>query len=300
MKRIIVAILFLTMISSISFAQTWKRYRKEYVYSIGATNLLADLGGANQIGTHFVKDLDIRSTRIFGGFGYRYRIDRHQSIRGNVYLGFLYGNDNLTLEPARQYRNLIVRTQIAELSGQYEYFVNKDKDGHRYNIKHAHGSKNIHLHTYAFAGAGVLFYNPQGPYPGGGWVSLKPLGTEGQNVPNSGIKQYNRITAMFPVGIGTKYAITKHLSLGLEVSVRYTLTNYLEDVGGLYYDKKAIIAAGGPDGGTAGYFSDPSNGANPGWTTTGEVRGKKNKDTYMYMNLTLNQRIAPKRTKAKF
>lgn len=293
-KHILVLLLLIPFFSQ---GQTWKRYRREYIYSLGATNSLGDLGGANQIGTHFIKDFEFKAIRMMGSFGYRYRLSRHHSIAGEFIMGYVYGNDQLTQEPYRRNRNLIVRTAIFDFTGRYEYFLNKDKEGHRYNIKHAKGFKNIHLHTYAFVGAGFFIFNPQGPYPGGGWVSLQPLGTEGQNVGSK--KKYKRANFVFPVGLGTKYAINRYLSIGLEASVRYTLTDYLDDVSGNYYDKSTI--ASGPNGSVASYFADPSTGENPTWTYPGEMRGSpKDKDTYMYVAITLNQKIAPKRSKAKF
>ena len=42
-------------------------------YGIGAANFLGELGGANQIGTHFVKDFEFSMTRPSAAIAYRYK-----------------------------------------------------------------------------------------------------------------------------------------------------------------------------------------------------------------------------------
>lgn len=291
MKKYILS--FLLLLPFLVEAQSWKRYRREYTYAFGASNVLSDLGGADQIGTHFLKDFEWAANRGVGTFGYRYRIDRHHSVGGTVSAGWMYMSDKLTKETFRNKRNITVRTPIVELSGRYEYFVNKDKEGHRYNIRHARGIKNFHLHTYGFAGFGVFYYQPQGQYADGNWYNLRKLSTEGQGLPG-GPSKYVPFSLCFPVGIGAKTTLTRLLSLGVEVGKRYTLTNYLDDTGGKYYDYNTILQEKGPE---AAYFSDPS-GNKGAWN--GEIRGKKDKDTYLFIQVTLSQKIAPKRTKAKF
>jgi hypothetical protein len=55
-------LLFLFLIPFVSTAQQWKKTRKEILFGAGAANLLGDLGGADQIGTHLMKDLEISLT----------------------------------------------------------------------------------------------------------------------------------------------------------------------------------------------------------------------------------------------
>ncbi|MCC7050621.1 MAG: hypothetical protein IT239_02425 [Bacteroidia bacterium] len=291
MKKYIIVLLLI--IPFFAQGQSWKRYRREYVYAFGVTNVLSDLGGANQIGTHFLKDFEWPATRGIGTFAYRYRIDRHHTVYGSISAGWLYMSDAFTQEHYRNTRNIIVRTPVVEVSGRYEYFINKEKEGRRYNIRHAKGIKNFTLHTYGFAGIGVFYYQPQGLYTDGSWYNLRRLSTEGQGMPG-GANKYSPVSICFPVGIGARYALTRLLSIGLEFGQRYTLTNYIDDTGGKYYSYNAILKEKGP---VAAYFSDPS-GHNGAWD--GEVRGKKDFDTYMFIQATLSQKIAPKRTKAKF
>ena len=126
-KRLLGYTLLLLCIASVTSAQSWKRYRREIVYSAGATNFLGDLGGANQIGTNFVKDLELSLTRPAVGIGYRYRLDRRQSLRGTIQAGILKGDDKLTEEPIRNNRNLNFRSPVVDISGIYEFNLFHEK-----------------------------------------------------------------------------------------------------------------------------------------------------------------------------
>ncbi len=290
------ALIFLILLlPGILHAQQWKRYRKELVFGAGATNCLTDLGGANQIGTFFAKDFEVAMTRPALMAGYRYRLNKSLSVRGNLHYGRIKGNDQLTVEPARSYRNIIVRTDIIELGAQMEYMFIKEKAGHRYQIKGVKGWKNIHLQTYLFGGVAGIFFNPQGPL-NGRWYSLQPLGTEGQGLA-PGTKKYSRFSAVIPGGIGFRYGISRKYTIGLEAGMRKTFTDYLDDTHGLYYNNSEIVEARGA---VAGHFADPSSGTYPGNTKEGEVRGLPRNDTYMFMMITLSQKLIPHRTKAKF
>ncbi len=282
-----------------SQAQTWKRYRKEISIGIGATNFLGDLGGANQVGTHLFKDLEFSTTRPDISASFRYYVTPNFSAKAGIYYGLISGNDGLTGHPSRTYRNLSFKSNIWELSAQAELSgLTVYREGHRYDIKRAHGYKNVLFQAYGFIGVGVFRFNPKGYYRGR-WYNLQELGTEGQGLPGEPEK-YKRIGLCIPIGAGFRYGISRNLNIGLEYGIRKTFTDYIDDVSGVYYDKETIRANNGD---AAAYFSDPSSGATPSWTAAGTDRGHPNyKDAYMFMFVTLNYRIADyhKRTNAKF
>lgn len=285
-----------------------KKPRPEFIIGLGASNFLGELGGANQIGTFFVRDLEFKATRPSAQVAIRYKFNSRLAVKGGFYYQLLSGNDKLTKEPFRNNRNLHFRSHVYELSGQLEFFFTKEQQGHRYQIKNAKGMKSYNFQAYAFVGAGGIFYNPQAKYRGA-WVNLQPLGTEGQGLPG-GPKPYSRFTFVIPYGIGVKDAINKEWSIGLEVGIRKTFSDYIDDVSGVYYDNDAIRA--GPGGDMAADLADPSllnmpaelggnsNGGNQ--SAPGEVRGHSNrKDAYMFINLTASYKIPSKRrTRSKF
>jgi hypothetical protein len=285
-------------------AQQWKRYRKEVHFGLGANYFLGELGGANQIGTNFVRDLEISTTRPTLTAGYRYNVSAYSKVRGSLFFGTLKGDDNLTQEPFRNNRNLHFRSRIVELSGIYEYYFNQESSGHRYNIKGAKGMKAKGLTYYAFGGIGLLYFNPKAQY-NGNWIALQPLGTEGQGLPGGG-RKYSRVTVVIPYGLGLRYAVNRDWRIGLEVGMRKTFTDYLDDVSGNYYDNKVLLQERGV---VAATLADPSKGMfastqydpKTGRTREGLQRGDpKDKDAYGFVTITACYRLKKRGSRAKF
>ncbi len=290
-----------------NFANKKNKPRKEYVFGIGAANFLGELGGANQIGTNFVRDLEFSATRPSLALGMRYKFHKRWAVKGGLHYLLLSGNDKLTKEPFRQNRNLSFRSHVVEASVQAEFYFTKEQQGHIYKIKNAKGMKSYDWQFYLFGGVGGFYYNPQAMYKGS-WVNLQPLGTEGQGLPG-GPKKYSRFSVCIPYGIGGKYAIDKEWSVGAEIGIRKTFTDYIDDVSGVYYDNSAIYQARGA---TAAALADPSlyymplelGGNNTIYrqTAAGQQRGdSKDKDAYMFLNITVSYKVPYKRkTRSKF
>lgn len=291
-----------------NFSNAKNKARKEYVFGIGACNFLGELGGANQIGTHFVRDFEFSATRPSAMAGMRYKFAKRFGVKGGLYYQLLSGADNLTKEPYRHNRNLSFRSNVFELSGQLEVYLTREQQGHRYKIKNARGMKSYDYQLYLFGGVGAFYFNPQAKY-NGRWVNLQPLGTEGQGLPG-GKKKYSRVNVCIPYGIGAKYNLNKDWSVGLEVGIRKTFTDYLDDVSTVYYDNAKLRAARGD---AAADLADPSLSNYPvellnGGTTTadqtaaGQQRGQpKYKDAFMFINITASYKVPyKKRTRSKF
>jgi hypothetical protein len=289
------------------FSTGKKKPRREWIIGIGAANFLGELGGANQIGTFFVKDFEFSQTRTSAAFGMRYKFNKRMAVKGGLYYEIVSGSDKLTKEPYRENRNLSFRSNIFELSAQYELYLTKEQTGHLYKIKNAKGMKNYDMQAYVFVGIGGFYFNPKAEYKGK-WYALQPLGTEGQGLAG-GPKKYHRVSFCIPYGIGAKYALDKDWSVGLEVGIRKTFTDYIDDVSGVYYDNNKIKEA---HGAAAAYLADPSlarypndlGGSGTGlWQSApGEVRGHSNhNDAYMFINITVGYKFPYKRrTRSKF
>ena len=87
------------------FSTGKKKPRKEFILGIGVANFLGDLGGANQIGTHFVKDLEISMTRPSVALGMRYKFNKPMAVKGGFYYQLVSGYDRLTKEQFRMKGN---------------------------------------------------------------------------------------------------------------------------------------------------------------------------------------------------
>ena len=116
-------------------------YQIHYLeFGFGACNFLGELGGANQIGTHFVKDLEFSLTRPSAQLAYRYKHNSRLAVKVGLYYQLLKGNDNLTQEPFRNNRNLSFKSNLWELSVQGEFYITKV---YQYHNKHQYHKEYI-------------------------------------------------------------------------------------------------------------------------------------------------------------
>lgn len=270
----------------------WKATRADVHFGIGATNFLGDLGGANQIGTHYFKDLEFSQTRLAICAGYRYKLSSGVAINTSLSYGQVAGNDNLTTEFFRSYRNLSFKSHIIEFDSHLEFSFIKDQVGHRYRLKGVRGQRGFEMASYGFIGLGVFHFNPKAQL-GGSWIALQPLGTEGQGIAGTR-KKYARIQMSFPIGIGFKYTIDRRWGIGLEYGLRYTFTDYIDDVSKTYYDNNILAAEHGIE---AAILADRSDKKYPYITAPGAQRGDpRHKDAYMFAMFTLNYKLRTGRT----
>jgi hypothetical protein len=305
MQKVVLLILALALLPVFSTAQKWKRQRVEYSFGLGASNFLGDLGGRDQIGTNFVQDFELKATRYAAGVGYRYQIGRDFFLKGNLNYIKVSGADNLTKEPARAARQINFKSNMVELSGQIEYKFIRQKSGHLYKLRGVRGKKWFRFEVYALAGIGALWYDPQGERDGK-WYRLAPLNTEGQGLPG-GPKDYSQFTAVIPYGLGIRRnlgggARARHFgswSISLELTMRKTFSDYIDDVGDVYYgtdgyETTGVVGAGYE--GEALYFADPSDVYNNGGYGEPQQRGDvSDKDAYMLGIISLNYKPARKR-----
>ena len=274
----------------------WKQSRKEIFIGAGASNFLGEPGGRDQIGTDFVQDLEISETKYAIEVGYRYFLLRDLALKTSIYHGMVSGDDALTKEPGRNNRNISFRTPIYELSTMLEYHVVHEKEGSRYKIRGAKGQASFVIGVHPFIGIGITYFQPQGQYIDGSWHNLKPLNTEGQNL-EGGSEPYNLYTVVIPVGLGLRYSLNGQMKIGLEMGVRKTFSDYIDDTGGAYYDNATLLAENGP---ISAHFADPSLGRvntdGNGNIGAGEIRGdSKDKDAYMFAVVSLNYKLSRRR-----
>ena len=273
--------------SNFTGSDHWKTQRGELLFGIGISNFLGDLGGLDKTGTHYSPvDIEWNTTRPSGHFGYRRRLASWLATTSTFQYAVLKGDDAYTNDP--------FRTHLFELTQRLEILIFRDEHyGARYDIPDLKGDKNRNTLVYLFSGISFLGYIPQGNLDGG-WTNLRPLNTEGQGLPNA-VEPYKFISFGVPFGIGFKYGFDRVWRMSFELSYTQTFTDYLDDVGGEYYDNDAIRAAYGT---TAAYFADPSDGTFKTWTSEGELRGDANhNDGYMFFNISIIRNLSDKSAK---
>lgn len=312
-KKVVFLFMFLPVVM---MAQQWKKQKREIILGMGAANFLGDLGGADQIGTYFLRDLEFSQTKSHMQAGFRYRFTPTISAKGSFSYARVAGSDRLTNERARRNRDIEFRSDIWEVSAQFEYALIEEHIKGRY----IRGKTKFPVNIYLFGGIGFLRFNPksrvnfQGP-----WIELQPLGTEGQGLEGQD-KKYLRYTVCIPVGIGFKYPITNQWHIGLEYGLRKTFSDYIDDVSGNYFDRGLIRDARGDQ---AMYFADPASYDTPyspdnpaftqkgvytadgreriaGATYPGQKRGNSSKDDfYMLANLSVSYKLIKGLTKSR-
>ncbi|MEZ5015339.1 MAG: DUF6089 family protein [Chitinophagales bacterium] len=246
---------------------------REFGVNIGFSTFLGDLGGSNDIGRPFFWDLDPEVTRPAIGLIYRQEIIPRTAFRFNLYASMLRGDDALSQNEFRHYRNLSFRSPIVEGSAMLELSANRFT-----------GIKKKRWTPYIYGGVGAFYFNPQAQYDGK-WVNLQPLGTEGQGLPEYPDRQkYSHIAVCFPIGGGLRFLSRNNWVLGFEMAARFTTTDYIDDVSGFYpnpdfyflhYDLETAIMAAA--------LSNPSDGSRPDLVAPEQGRGDPtNNDTYVF------------------
>lgn len=283
--------LLLIMLFSLPFisdAQRWKRYRYEVVYGIGATNFLGDLGGADQIGTDYFKDLEMKLTRPAAQLAMRYKITELTSLKMGFSYGVVAGDDNTTAYDDRFNRQFHFKSPIVEFGATYEFMFLKERAGHRYSLRGVKGIKKLELYPYGFFGFSAFYFNPKAKDPDSGkWTGLRNLNTEGQGIVPTR-KQYGLFNVAMPMGMGFKYAVDRRWLIGIEYGIRKTFTDYIDDVSTTYMDPTIINNNYGP---TAAYFADPTGGTWEG-AYAGQQRGDPtDNDSYMFLIFSVNYKL---------
>jgi hypothetical protein len=292
-KLLVLPLLLLFLVPVLSSAQRWKRTRYEVSIGAGASNFLGDLGGANQIGTHYFKDLEWSLTRMAAAVGLRYKLSDFFAFNSHISYGRVMGDDKLTKEYFRNYRNLSFYSDIYEFNINFEGAFQQEQLGHRYRLKRVRGRRAYEIYTYAFGGIGVFYFNPKTIYQGNVY-NLRDFKTEGEGLVDTR-KKYSTIQLCIPMGIGFKYTIDRQWGVGLELGIRKTFTDYIDDVSHTYFDfnnpnNKAMFD---PETWTiAKSLADRSNHSNPPVTSPNAQRGDpRYKDAYMFAIFSINFKL---------
>jgi Domain of unknown function (DUF6089) len=205
------------------------------LYSIPLAGLTQPLhvtffaGAANYQGDLQDKRFTYDQSHLALGAGFLYEIVGNLSARANITLGTVSGNDRFS--PKNSIRNLSFSSRITDLHLGLEYNL-----------------VNINEHDFApylFAGISYFHFNPTAIDSFGRKNFLQPLSTEGQGF-YQGRKKYKLNQLAIPFGGGIKFAFSEKVRLAVEVGLRKTNTDYLDDVSTNYVDQSLLLASRGP------------------------------------------------------
>ncbi|XOV66548.1 MAG: DUF6089 family protein [Fluviicola sp.] len=206
-----------------------------------ATNASRSEIGPMVGGTYYIGDINrfmpYRNTHLAGGLVYRFNLHPRAALRANFMYGKLSGEDSDSNLDQQIQRNLSFSTDIWELAGgiEFNYFP--------FQI----GNDRYRGTAYLVAEIGVFRMNPKAIGENGNEVELQPLGTEGQGTSLSDRNPYSLTQLVVPVGIGVKLSLGESVGLNLEVGLRKTFTDYIDDIGSdSYVDPDILAAENGP------------------------------------------------------
>lgn len=192
------------------------------------------------------------------------------SIRADLSLLKLKADDSKNGRVDLKARNLNFKSNIWEFNLGFGYDINDIISEYKF-------TPNFNV------GVGVFHFNPYTTDRFGSKQFLQPLGTEGQGIaayPDR--KPYKRTEFEWLAGIGFKYAWKPRIIIQMEYRIRYTNTDYIDDVSRYGYPDKNILAQKDPNLPYLTYRGDELPGGSPYPVNSGLNRGHSNKKDVFY------------------
>lgn len=240
---------------------------------------LTGFGGvANYQGDLQDRRFTTQQAQIAIGLGVQYDINKHFALRGMVNYGRISADDRFNKDAGLRSRNLNFKSQILEGNLQLMYRF-MDLEARRWT-------------PYLVAGVGVFGFDPYTHDTLGNKFYLQPLGTEGQGLaafPDK--KMYSRVQIMLPFGGGIQFRVNDQITLGYEVGMRKTFTDYLDDVSTRYVDPDILLAGRGTLSVELAYRGDELKNGSQVYPTGAVRGGPEFKDWYYFQGITLHFRL---------
>lgn len=302
-KRFTRLLTFMIFASLYNFSDVLAQSGHSIGFSIGGSNFLGDLGGANNIGRPFIKDIDYKSTRPSVGLFYKYYLNEWIAFKGNVMYTTLTGDDKFTYGATtkehaffRRYRNLNFKSPILALDAQIEINLYKYIPGSIDEGRFA---------PFIGVGGGGFWFNPRTKDKiNGENVRLQPLGTEGQGLPGKNA-MYKLIAPDIVASFGIKYNIGERLGMTLQVNYHHTFTDYIDDVSTVFADPNEINTLRPENSALVNILADRSPEFDPARiygsiTEYGEQRGDPtDKDQYLNIEASFNFFLGNKKSRTR-
>ncbi|MFM2206823.1 MAG: hypothetical protein RL213_798 [Bacteroidota bacterium] len=233
------------------------------------------LGGSTYKGDLSPQLFKTYSNHPAAGIFFRHNWNRHWSWKVALNYGRVSADDADSDIPFNVDRNLSFRSNVFDITPLIEFNFLPYETGNRY----------YPFTPYLFTGITVFHFNPKAEL-GDDLYELQPLTTEGQ-------KPYKRWQFAVPIGGGLKFTVGR-IGLGIEMGVRRTYTDYLDDVSSVYPDAAGLLA---DKGAVAVALSDRSfssrDTSNDITSSYLKLRGNsEDKDWYLFGGITVYYRLS--------
>ncbi|NCT94388.1 MAG: hypothetical protein GXC72_08190, partial [Chitinophagaceae bacterium] len=190
---------------------------------------------------HYFGDLNpnasLNRPKTAAGIFFRKQVNNYVGIRISADYAMLGYSDVYSSNATQRRRNLSFNSNVWELAiaGDFNFF------------RFQPGFEGYNYTPYVGLGLGLFSYDPYA-YLNGEKYMLRPLGTEGQgSSAYPALKPYNAIAVSIPFTVGFKYALNEKINAFGEFTYRFTNTDYLDDVSGVYApDAFAPLPDGSP------------------------------------------------------
>ena len=231
---------------------------------------------------YYIGDLNpfspFKNSQWAGGLMYRYNIHSRMAMRISYLQGRVEANDNQSNNALLVNRNLNFNSDIKELSAGVEFYYAPFVFGQKRSREAIQGT------AYLLAQLGMFYMNPKTEYQGDN-IELRPLGTEGQGSSLNKKGTYSNYQLCVPLGVGAKIQWGKNVTVNLDLTIRKTFTDYLDDVGSSTYVNPALLEES--NGSLAAVLSNR--------TLDGSIQGYRGnpstKDWYVYAGMMVGIRL---------
>lgn len=253
-KVILVGITFVCF--SIKAQRSTFLSRSELGVHIGQMYYLGDLNPSKQF----------YQSNLAGGLMYRFNWQTRMALRFNFTTGSVEAYDKDSNKPLLVNRNLDFQSKIHEIAGGVEF----------YHSQFQIGNKRYFGTFYFLAQVGLFYMNPTTNY-NDETIELNEIGTEGQGSSLNKMRKYNNLQLCVPIGLGGKVTLGKFATFNVDMAIRKTFTDYLDDVGSDSYLDPVSLAS--VNGSTAAALSNRSLDGN----RFGKRGNSTTKDWYVYL-----------------
>jgi len=222
-KRLILMCMVVLLTAPFASAQLWKMKRYEAMAGIGTSQFYGDIGGFT-IGENALgfKDITFRQTRFSVNGSFRYFITDNiaarlsftwamlhaDDIRGSNNDGRLFETSSFIYEPA--------------LLGEYYFVRNRERNSFLFQTYMYRRNNRLRdflrsIDVYALTGIGGAGYNV--------FYGNEKIQSRWETDPS---QKRSGFTAVIPLGVGAKLAMDPNFLIGIELTGRYALTDYLD------------------------------------------------------------------------
>ena len=254
---------FILLVSQVSQGQT------HFFTSLfaGASSYKGDLGRTSVV----------TNARGVWGLGMIFELNHRMLIRTELNYGKVSGTDKF--DPKTRSRNLDFTSKLTEFNLLYEYIL---FDLYEYKVS-----------PYVFLGVGTFKFSPFTKNKTGQVVFLAEQSTEGQGFYKDR-KDYKLNQVVIPFGGGMQWALSPTKRIALEVGLRKTFTDYLDDVSTTYIDPALLAQKRGTTAVSLAYRAAELPNALP-YPAEGSKRGNPDtKDWYIFSGVSFRFSIQPK------